>query len=96
VVVEPGQLFAGATQQGIYQLVGAGGTSLRAVSLADLNASELEHAASLTFSAPAGTPATEAPPIKAPLAPYVLIAMLLLIALEALYVYRPRRPMVEA
>jgi len=46
-------------------------------------------------SAPA-VPASEMSPTQMPLAPYALALILALIALEAFFVYRGSRPMVDA
>jgi hypothetical protein len=95
VAIAGGEPFNGANAQGIYRLAGAAGTTLRAVNLADLTASDLENVTPLRIEAPVSNSAGEAPPIRTPLAPYVLAAIIALIALEAFFVYRSPRLVVE-
>jgi len=96
VAVTPGTLFTTATEQGIYQLLGAGGAkTLRAVNLADLAASDLNNAPALrlemrTAAAASRTPFTR----KSPLAPWLVAAVIALGIGEAIFAYRRRRPAV--
>jgi hypothetical protein len=90
--VRGGESFSSASTQGIYQLIGADGhIMVRAVNLADLSTSDLERAASLKIeSAPTGM-AAEQSFVKVVLMPYVLIAIMVLIVLESLLIYRRRQ-----
>jgi hypothetical protein len=64
---------------------------VRAVNLADLSTSDLERAAPLKIeSAPTGM-AAEQSFVKVVLMPYVLIAIMVLIVLESLLIYRRRQ-----
>lgn len=96
LAVTAGQLFNDANTQGIYSLVTAAGMSLRAVNLNDLSTSDLSRVAPLKLETMAGAAPAEAPPIRTPLAPWLLAAIITLIALEAFFVYRGRRVFVEA
>jgi len=96
VTVAGGEQFSETNAQGIYSLAGAGETTLRAVNLSDLNASDLGRVEPIKLEAAAGAAAGEAPPVRLPLTPYVLAAIIALIALEALFVYRDRRRLVAA
>jgi hypothetical protein len=92
----PGAPFTTATWQGIYTLVGSSEKkTLRAVNLNDLNASDLENVPPIKLDAAPGGPATEQSVVRTPLAPYVLAAIIGLIVLEAVLVYRRRRPLFE-
>ena len=91
-----GGSFGATDAQGIYRLVAADGTTLRAANLADLTASDLQNITPIKIEAAASGPAGEAPPTRTPLAPYALAAIIALIAIEALFVYRGSQPMVEA
>ncbi len=96
VRVQAGQLFDGATEQGVYQLVGSSGTTLRAVNLGDFTASDIENAAPLRLEAPTSKANSTGPSIMTNLTSYVLAIIIALILLEALLVYRVRRPAFEA
>jgi Aerotolerance regulator N-terminal len=90
--VQPGTLFNSVTTQGVYQLIGANGQkTIRAVNLADLTASDLANVPPISVPI-ANVSATSASSIvRAPLASYILAAILALIVLESLIVYRRRR-----
>lgn len=98
VVAQPGTLFTDVGAQGIYTLVGAGGSeSQRAVNLADLTVSDLENAPPLRIETPA--PSAAVPPVvseKSPLTGYLLAAILALLMLEALLLYRRKQVPLEA
>lgn len=98
VVAQPGTLFTDVGAQGIYTLAGAGGSeSQRAVNLADLTVSDLENAPPLRIETPA--PSAAVPPVvseKSPLTGYLLAAILALLMLEALLLYRRRQVPLEA
>ena len=85
-----GQTFRRTDQQGVYRLTGVGAPTLRAVNLSDLAASDLANVPPLKIEAAAAVGSTSAAPVSTPLAPYVLALIIGLIALEALFVYRPR------
>jgi hypothetical protein len=99
--VAPGELFTETATQGVYTLVGAAGNkTLRAVNLANLTASDLENSPPLTIeaSAPGSTRealAAETTAVRTSLTPYALAAIIALIALEAMMVYRRGRVAVE-
>jgi hypothetical protein len=94
--VEPGGQFTATDAQGIYTLSGdAGIRSQRAVNLADLGTSDLENVAPIKVEGVAiGGPNDEAT-VRTPLAPFVLAAILALIILEAILVYRKPRAVLE-
>ena len=92
VRAHPGTLFTDVSEQGVYELVGAGGTETpRAVNLADLTASDLSSAPLLRVEAPSSGSAAEPVMEKSSLSDYLLLAIIALTALEALIVYRRRR-----
>lgn len=93
MAVRPGTLFAADAIQGVYQLVGADGEhELRATNLADLAESDLENRAPLRIaSAGRAAAGPSAFAYKAPLARYLIAALLVLAALEGVLAYR-RRP----
>src|SRR5207249_3196799 len=94
---DSGTLFSDAAAEGIYQLVASNGDRRpRAVNLADLAESDLENAAPLKLQASAPETGTASSLLRAPLASYLLAAMLLLGALEAVAAYRRRRVMVAS
>lgn len=94
--VRSGSLFTAVATQGIYMLVGTGGNKTqRAVNLADLSASDLENAPPIKLEAVGDGNNAQAPNVRTPLAPYALAAIIALIVLEAMLVYR-RRPLAEA
>ena len=94
VTVEPSTIFTATDAQGIYYLNSAHSRTARAVNLEDLAASDLETITPITVSA--GT-VGNAPSsmVHAPLTPYILVVILLLIVLESILVYR-RRPAIQA
>jgi Aerotolerance regulator N-terminal len=96
VSVKPGALFT-AEMQGIYELVGPGGSRTpRAVNLADLAASDLQNMPALGIETPPS--ATAAAPLfehKTPLAADLLAAILILALAQALVLYRRKRPAVQ-
>jgi hypothetical protein len=98
VVAQPGTLFTDVGAQGIYTLAGADGSeSQRAVNLADLTVSDLENAPPLRIETPA--PSAAVPPVvseKSLLTGYLLAAILALLTLEALLLYRRRQVPLEA
>ncbi|HLW71614.1 MAG TPA: BatA domain-containing protein [Candidatus Binataceae bacterium] len=96
VAVAGGEQFSNTDAQGIYSLAGPGGSTLRAVNLGDLTASDLSRVAPIKLERAVGAAPGEAPPVRTPLAPYVLAAIIALVALEALFVYRDRRRLVAA
>lgn len=96
VEAKPGTLFTDVSAQGIYTLVGTGGAkSLRAVNLADFTVSDFEQVPPLRIESAGASAGTEATIEKAPLTRYVLAAILALLVLEAILVYRRRRPALE-
>jgi hypothetical protein len=95
VSVEPSTVFTATDAQGIYYLNSAHTRTARAVNLQDLTASDLETIAPITVSGGAvGNPPSSAT-VHAPLTPYILAAILFLIVLESILVYR-RRPAIQA
>ncbi|HEY6301049.1 MAG TPA: hypothetical protein VIW95_15525, partial [Candidatus Binatus sp.] len=91
----PGTLFSDVSEQGVYELVAAGGTQTpRAVNLADLSESDLSSSPLLKVEAP-NSGSVEPVMEKSSLSDYLLFAIIALAALEALIVYRRRR-VVEA
>jgi hypothetical protein len=92
VRARPGTLFTDVSEQGVYELVGAGGAETpRAVNLADLTASDLSSAPLLRVEAPSSSSGAEPVMEKSSLSDYLLLAIIGLTALEALIVYRRRR-----
>jgi hypothetical protein len=96
VKVLAGEQFSDTGEQGVYRLAGPGGTTMRAANLSDLGASDLRRIDPIKLESRTGGPLTEAPPIRTPLTPYLLAVIIGLIALEALFVYRDRRPLIPA
>lgn len=90
--VEPGIPFTRGTEQGIYQLIGPGSQKrLRAVNLADLNQSNLENPATIKLDVPPGGGLPPDFSERQSFTPYLLAAILILAACEALFTYRRRR-----
>src|SRR5579862_8056939 len=92
IATQPGTLFTEVSEQGIYQLVGPGSAQTpRAVNLADLTESDLSSSPLLKVEATNSDSAAEPVMEKSSLSEYLLFAIILLAALEALIVYRRRR-----
>ncbi|SRR5581483_8450501 len=91
-----GAVFTATDEQGVYRLEGPANASTRAVNLFNLNASDLENLAPLKVEAPSAAAPTTAPAVRQPLAAYLLIAILALLTLEGLMVYRARKPLIDA
>jgi hypothetical protein len=90
--VQPGALFTDVNAQGVYQLLGTGGQkTLRAVNLADLTASDLANIPPISIVAAAASPIPTSSIVRAPLASFVIAAIIALIVIESLLVYRRRR-----
>lgn len=96
--VEPGIPFTQGTRQGIYQLIGPGSQKReRAVNLADLNVSDLENPPTIKLDIAAngaGRPADFSE--RQTFTPYIIAAILILAAGEALFTYRRRRAYAQA
>ncbi len=91
IAAKPGTLFNDAASLGVYKLVGRHGTiALRAVNFSDLADSDLLSAAPLKIASRAAAPKTRAVTTKVPLTIYLFAAILALLALEGLVVYRRR------
>jgi hypothetical protein len=96
IKARPGTLFADVSEQGVYELVGAGGAETpRAVNLADLTESDLSSSPLLKVEGANSGSVAEPVMEKSSLSDYLLLAIIALAALEALIVYRRRR-VVEA
>jgi hypothetical protein len=92
-----GTLFTEVAAQGIYQLVGPGSAeTLRAVNLADLTISDFENVPPLKIESANAAAVPETLNEKFPLTAYLLAAILALLALEAMLLYRRRRGPLEA
>ena len=90
--VEPGTPFTRDTEQGVYELIGPGSQKrLRAVNLADLNQSNLENPPTIKLDIPADVQKAADFSERQTFTPYLLAAILLLAACEALFTYRRRR-----
>jgi Aerotolerance regulator N-terminal len=90
--VQPGALFTDVNAQGVYQLLGTSGQkTLRAVNLADLTASDLANIPPISIVAAAASPIPTSAIVRAPLASFVIAAIIALIVIESLLVYRRRR-----
>ena len=90
--VQPGTLFTSVNAQGIYQLIGASGQkTMRAVNLADLTASDLANIPPISIATAAASAIPASSIVRAPLAVYILAAIIALIVIESLLVYRRRR-----
>ena len=91
-----GTLFTDVSAQGIYKLIGPGElATLRAINLADLTISDLESVPPLKIES-SGVASTPEVNEKSPLTSYLLAAILALLALEAMLLYRRRRLILEA
>ena len=94
--VEPGSLFTATDAQGIYTLNGVAGVKIpRAVNLADLGTSDLENVSPLKIEASASGGTSGEAMVRTPIAPFVLGAIIALIILEAILVYRKPRAVLE-
>jgi hypothetical protein len=97
VPANSGTLFTDVGAQGVYKLIGPGNLeTLRAVNLADLTTSNLESAPPLKIESSAAASTPEALNEKSPLSDYVLAAIVALLALEAMLLYRRKRIALEA
>ncbi len=97
VAAKPGTLFTNVAAQGIYHLLGPGKLdTARAVNLADLTVSDFENVPPLKIESPNIHATPESLNEKAPLTAYILAAILALLALEAMLLYRRRRSPLEA
>ena len=97
IASKPGTLFTEVSEQGVYEMIGPGtARTPRAVNLDDLTVSDLASTPALKIeSASAGS--SPAPVMeKSSLSDYLLAALIALIALEAVIVYRRRHRMAEA
>jgi hypothetical protein len=89
---QAGGLFSAVDAQGVYELIGANGQRTpRAVNLADLTVSDLTNMPPVSIPAAAGGAMPTSSTVRAPLAAYVLAAIIALIVFESLLVYRRRR-----
>jgi Aerotolerance regulator N-terminal len=95
VAVEPSAVFIATDAQGIYYLNSAHARTARAVNLEDLTTSDLETVAPITVSGGTVGNAPMSATVRAPLTPYILVAILFLIVLESILVYR-RRAAIQA
>jgi len=92
VGAHPGTLFTDVSEQGVYELVGAGGAQTpRAVNLADLTESDLSSSPLLKVEAANSGSTAEPVMEKSSLSDYLLFAIIALTALEALILYRRHR-----
>jgi Aerotolerance regulator N-terminal len=93
----PGTLFTEVAAQGIYQLIGPGKqVTLRAINLADLTTSDFENVPPLKIESAKTMALPESLNQQSPLTAYLLAAILALLALEAMLLYRRRRGPLEA
>ncbi len=89
---QAGSLFSSVESQGLYELIGANGQQTpRAVNLADLTVSDLTNNPPISVPAVAAGAMPASSTVRAPLAAYVLAAIIVLIVFESLLVYRRRR-----
>lgn len=97
VPTKPGTLFTDMSAQGIYKLIGPGNLeTLRAVNLADFTTSDFENVPPLKIESAGAAATPETLNEKSPLTAYFLAAILALLALEAILLYRRRRLPLEA
>jgi hypothetical protein len=94
--VQTGQLFEDTAEQGLYRLAGSGSTTPRAVNLNDLSVSDLENSAPFRLQSSANGMNNGVQSIATNLTNYILGLIIALILLEALFVYRVRRPSLES
>lgn len=96
IETKPGTLFDRVGSQGVYKLLGSGGsTTFRAVNFSDLAASDFAATPPIKIQSPAAASATRTITAKAPLSHYLFFAILALLMLEGLVIYRRRRRVVE-
>jgi hypothetical protein len=89
--VQAGVLFTAVNQQGVYQLAGASGPkTMRAVNLGDLTASDLANVQPISIATATTSAIPASSIVRAPLAAYFLAAIIALIVIESLLVYRRR------
>ncbi len=94
---KPGTLFTDVAAQGIYKLIGPGSAETsRAVNLADLTISDFENVPALKIESAKAAALPDTLNQKSPLTAYILAAILALLALEAMLLYRRRRLPLEA
>jgi hypothetical protein len=92
VPAKSGTLFSEVGAQGIYKLIGPGSAeTLRAVNLADLTISDFEDVPPLKIEAAKAAALPDTLNEKSPLTAYILAAILALLALEGMLLYRRRR-----
>ena len=97
VAAKSGTLFSEVSTQGIYQLVGPGTLETpRAVNLADLTTSNFESVPPLKIESSSAAPDLESRTEKSPLTGYILAAIVALLALEAMLLYRRKQSPLEA
>ena len=97
VAAKPGTLFTAVGAQGVYTLLGPGtAQTLRAVNLADLTTSDFENVPPLKIESANAASTPETLNEKSPLTAYIIAAILALLVLEAMLLYRRRRMPLEA
>jgi hypothetical protein len=96
--VQPGSTFTDTTTQGIYKLEGeAGSGTSRAVNLANPGVSDLQDVPAIRLEGSGGGAlAANQSLVTTPLTPYLIAVTIALIVLEAILVYRRRRPLLGA
>jgi hypothetical protein len=93
--VQPGALFTAVNEQGVYRLGGSSGPlTMRAVNLANLTASDLTNVPPVSIATATASAIPASSITRAPLATYFLAAIMALIVIESLLVYR-RRHVIE-
>jgi hypothetical protein len=97
IAAKPGTLFSEVSTQGIYKLVGPGSLETpRAVNLADLTTSNFESVPPLKIESSSAAPDLQSRSEKSPLTAYFLAAILALLAVEAMLLYRRKQSPLEA
>src|ERR1700683_4488341 len=97
IPAKSGTLFTEVLAGGIYKLVGPGNLETpRAVNLADLTTSNFESVPPLKIESSSAAPDLESRSEKSPLTGYILAAILALLALEAMLLYRRKQSPLEA
>ena len=90
--VQAGTLFTAVDSQGVYQLLGTDRQkTLRGINLSDLTASDLTNVAPIGIVAGASGALPASAAVRASLAAWFIAAIIALIVLESLLVYRRRR-----